>query len=99
MKYLDLAKRRLLHLGCLLFKLNINNTPKYLKDMITNTNEIHKYNTRPRNYIPNINKSSGQKMFKFYAPKLWNDIPTAIKNTSNICEFKQMYKAYLLDDN
>jgi len=99
LNYLDLAKRRLLHLGCLLFKLNINDTPKYLKDMITNTNEIHNYNTRSRNYIPNINKSSGQKMFKFYAPKFWNNIPTTIKNASNICEFKQMYKAYLINDN
>jgi len=96
LKWLNLSQRRQLHLGCFLFKLHINNSPRYLLDLITPTNQIHNYNTRPRSFIPDIHNISGNKMFKFFAPKFWNDIPNNIKNAANIHHFKNMYKAYLL---
>ena len=91
----DLSKRRKLHLGCLLYKIHLNNSPPYLVNLLTSTNQIHSHNTRSRLYIPDTHNASGRKMFKFHAPSFWNNIPEDIKNSPSISIFKSLLYKHL----
>jgi Reverse transcriptase (RNA-dependent DNA polymerase) len=95
LKWLDLADRRLLHLGCLIYKTKQNQKPDYLCDMLKSTNEIHMYNTRPRMFIPDVSNVAGKKCFNFCGPNFWNSIPCIIQNSENFQLFKRQLTKHL----
>ena len=58
----------------------------------------HSYKTR-RNatfQLPNV-KSQGAKTFRFNGIKLWNSLPTNIKEVDNKVSFKIKCKSFLAD--
>ena len=74
--------------------------PAYLK------NELHEYNTNltintrlsneeGRFKIPRVNTSYGSRTFKYNAPRLYNDLPLAMRQSENVEIFKKKLKTYL----
>ena len=97
LKWLNLKQRRKLHFACFIFKIKQSNCPTYLNDMLISTSDCHQYNTRQKLFIYSINNTSGSKMFKYFAPKFWNDeIPNDIKNISIFNTFKKAMTEYIL---
>ena len=67
--------------------------PDYLADMLTYANYSHAIHL----VEPRVNTGFGNRAFQKYAPTLWNDIPTAIKQCSTLGGFKSMLKTHLFN--
>ncbi len=97
LNWIKLDKRRDFHLGCFIFKIINNKTPKYLYSLFNETSNIHSYNTRKRFFIPSIKTNNGKKSFGYYGPYIWNNLPTEIKNSTSLNIFKGKYLDYIKD--
>jgi Reverse transcriptase (RNA-dependent DNA polymerase) len=95
LNWLKLDKRRELHLGCLIYKIKQNKTPVYLYNMLSESSNIHNYNTRTKCSLPSVNNDYGKKMFKFFGPQFWNSIPQTIRDENNFYKFKSKYATFL----
>ncbi len=48
--------------------------------------------------IPRISKSSaGGRSLSYLAPKLWNNLPNAVRKADTLCQFKSRLKTHLLN--
>ena len=60
----------------------------------------HSYNTRSKAkknlYIRKTKTNYGKFDIRYSAPKIWNDIPLAIRNSSSLAIFKKEFKDYIL---
>ena len=73
---------------------------RYLFPNLTYTHQYHNYNTRAASnemFILPKPKCELFKTSKYYGIKLWNHLPYQIKNASNIEQFKDMCKKYIMD--
>jgi len=78
-------------------KLN-NLCPSYISDLLETYKPTRSLRSSSRNLlvIPRSRlKSYGDRAFSASAPKLWNDIPEAIKCSENLDSFKRNLKTYL----
>ena len=98
LNWLKLEQRRLLHFGCLIYKMYLYNSPSYLTDMIVSTKNVHNHNTRSQLFIPQINNSFGKMMFKFYASQFWNSIPMPIRKAPTFNIFKSQLIEYIINN-
>ena len=76
-----------------LFKTIKNENPNYMIDLLEN--RPSKYPTRNENnlYVPTANqKTYGRKSFRVYGSKLWDILPSNIKEIDNYMEFKRKLK-------
>ena len=82
----------------LCFAYNCKNgaAPEYISELLENYQPSrHLRSSSADNLtIPNIKSSFGSKAFSYNAPKLWNDLPLAIKKSRSIGEFKSALKTY-----
>jgi len=95
LNWLHLDKRRLLHLGCFIYKLYKNNSPQYILKMLQPTSIIHNYNTRNHLFIPKTNSKYSKFTFDYFGSHFWNNIPLVIRNNENIYLFKKKLIEYL----
>jgi hypothetical protein len=86
------------------FKCLNNLAPSYLVDLIKLlTDDVsHGYRHRLRSssdatklIVPRSKKRAGDNSFAVIAPKLWNDIPVAIRESASVLIFKKRLKTYL----
>ena len=67
---------------------------------LNNLNTTHNYNTRLRNndnfYINHSKTNIGKTTFHCNAPRLWQDVPTRLKNLS-VPSFKHNYKHFIIN--
>ena len=73
----------------------------YLTDLLMRSSNMHNCNTRNR-LDPNISKrrtSLAQRSFGYRAAKLWNAIPSHVKESFTLNSFKRSVKNWLLIDN
>ena len=47
--------------------------------------------------VPGIGSSYGERAFPHTAPKLWTELPTLLRKTDSIKEFKSKLKTYLFE--
>ncbi len=75
-----------------------NNSIDIFKDNFTYRNTICTYPTRASNdlSVPFYRLTSSQQNIRYTGPKLWNSIPSNIKNIKYIATFKKHLKQYLL---
>lgn len=94
---LKLFDRRILHIGNILNKIILSESPPYLSHLIN----VNKNNTRSLNkLIVNMPKNNFHKTSLFIgAPGVWNNIPEPIRNVDSCDEFKNEFKKYLLNEN
>ena len=87
-----------LQVGKLMYK--VKNETLIGNNTLIKTSEIHNYNTRlagSLNYfIPQKRTCVGKRSFSFNGPKIWQNIPLEIKNSTTGC-FKYKLKKLLLD--
>ena len=97
---LDMNQRRILHSLCLLFKIVNNLGPVYLRDLFTLHEEVSIRETRTsaRNIYRPITPVSSihNKSFKYYAARIWNELPNDIKICKTLGTFKIKVKKLLL---
>ena len=67
--------------------------PQYLTEMLSYTNYSHTLQLCE----PCVNTSLGERAFQRYAPKLWNGMPSSLKECNTLLTFKKHLKTYLFD--
>ena len=81
-------KARLIYKVCCIVKNTLlTQQPAYLK--------VHLIPTRNRLQVPRIYTSYGRRMYQYYAPFLYNSLPRALKESTNIQKFKKLLKTHL----
>ena len=82
-----------------IFKLSNNLLPEISKGYFTYNNVYHNYNTRSANnfHIPFHRTSTTQSSIFYHGTILWNNLPTSIKNSKTLTQFKRQYKNHLFD--
>ena len=82
------------------FKCLYGLAPMYLSELVNRSTRT-RYNLRSANSLllaPASAKSKitlGDRSFKAAAPKLWNKLPSDLRNLSNLSAFKSQLKTYL----
>ena len=100
LRWLSFGNRYNYHTALLIYKSLNNLTPKYIKDIISFSNNSS-YNLRSatRHDITNTRcKTSFKKnAFSYASMEVWNKLPTFIREAKTIHTFKKQFKNYLLD--
>ena len=75
--------------------------PRYISSMLTYVSEHHERRTRSATadalHIPRSHSSYYDNAFSVQGPKLWNNLPSDIRNSSTVNRFKRALKQYLLN--
>jgi len=71
--------------------------PESFIDYFNKNDSVHTHNTRTKNDVrlPRINTGHGLKCLKYKIPKLWNKLPTDLKEQTSLNTFKNELKLYL----
>ena len=88
---------------CLLtYKALTSDKPKYLRDCLvpypqatSATVRIRHADDPHRLFESSVNHTIGGRTFRYAAPRLFNDLPLEVKNSSNVAAFKKNLKTYL----
>ena len=88
-------------IGILMFKCYHSVLSPNLSCSFTLVHELHNHNTCnaiSNNFVLPTPRTNGFKRCLLYMrPKIWNNIPSFIKECDSILSFKNMYKHHLLD--
>ena len=83
------------------YKIMNGSVPFYLSGLLMRRSSIHCFNTRNRQdlNVPKCRKSLAKSSFRYRAAKLWNAIPSKVKDSPTLNSFKRSIKNWLLMDN
>ena len=100
LKWLTFPKRVQYHTYLMVYK-GINGlAPGYISSMLTYVSEHHERLNRSATsdtfHTPRSHSSYYDKAFSVQGPKLWNNLPSDIRNSSTVNHFKRALKHYLL---
>ena len=89
---------------CLMVYKGINGqSPEYVSSMLTLVSEHHERRTRStannKLHVPRSHTTYYEKAFSTTGPRLWNSLPTKIKESEILFKFKHALKHYLLHGN
>ena len=91
-----ITKRILYHKALLMNKSKNELAPEYLSNLIVSANNKESYDTRfssSDNFlVPKPNTELYKSSFSFSGPKVWNSLPSEIKTSKIVFEFKNSYK-------
>jgi hypothetical protein len=80
------------------FKIKHNIAPEYLNEHFIPADSVHSYSTRFRETgcysIPKV-KGFGMKSFSYNGCKLWNTLPTSVKNINKLADFKLAVRKHM----
>jgi hypothetical protein len=80
------------------YKVKHNIAPEYLKEHFIPADSVHSYNTRFSENgcfsIPKV-KGFGMKTFSYNGCKLWNNLPTSVKNINKLADFKLAVRKHM----
>ena len=88
-----LEERRKFQALVLVYKCIHNEAPRYIEDFFKI--KICNYNLRGSGTLltlPSFNLEWRHKSFSFLAAKLWNSLPTCVRNAKDISTFKRLLK-------
>ena len=100
LKWLNVSQRRD-YLTCILvFKCLNGLAPSYLSDLLTARSIIHSRSTRQTSanllHIPFARTNYFQRSFQIYGPKIWNTLPSHVREANTIQEFKYLCRNHIL---
>ena len=85
----------------ILYKIINNNYHSYLTNKLSSQQIVHNHYTRfqsMENITPAPHRlSASQQAFSFQAAKSWNNIPTDIRNSDTLSNFKHKLKTYYIN--
>ena len=87
-----------LQISKFMFQFSQNILPTSLKGKFTANEYLHNYNTRHDPHISSRNTAVASHSIVHKGPKLWQTIPTNIKNSKNVHIFKNSMKKHILQD-
>ena len=62
-----------------------------------NTFEYAVHSLSDRLYEPSARTATGGRRFSYYAPRIWNSLPTNITSAESYGSFKSLLKTHLFD--
>lgn len=91
LKFLNISQRIKYNVLIVVFKIKNNIYPKFLCDKIIYVNDVHNYQLRNVLDIrlPFFRRENCKRMLMYNGLKLFNELPTFIKNENNFTTFKQ----------
>ena len=80
------------------FKILHGLAPDYL-NQFAYVSEMYHFNTRSANnadlYVPSFKTAAGQRSFAYRAANNWNNIPSSIRNSVSLSQFKAHLRSFL----
>ncbi|ROJ36101.1 RING finger protein 166 [Anabarilius grahami] len=74
--------------------------PQYLSELLMHysPSRLLRSQNSGQLIIPRISKSTaGGRSFSYLAPKLWNNLPSIVRDADTLCQFKSRLKTYLFN--
>lgn len=100
LNWLSFPKRVQYHTCLMVYKGMKGQSPDYISSLLTFVSEHHERQTRSTTndnlHIPRSHTSYYDKAFSTTGPRLWNSLPTEIREISTLFKFKNELKRYLL---
>lgn len=98
LKWLKMEDRRFLHAACQFHRIILTKSPPYLCRKIRFRTDIHNINIRQKKLItiPPHKSTLFQRSFSYNIAKIYNKLPSEIKNCSSL-QFKRKLKKLLLN--
>ena len=86
------------NLGIFMFLFNKEMLPEIFSSLFIKNIDIHEYNTRSKLHfrVQYGRTSFSHSLVTYQGPKLWNDLPSNIKNSLSLNSFKRKFKKNLL---
>ena len=86
-------------LGLMIYNIIKGNTPNYLMSLPT-VRDIRPLPTRQQQqlYVPKTNTLIGERSVLVSGPKLWNTLPTKVRNAATLFSFKKQLLNHLLSE-
>lgn len=92
---LTLYERRNYHLAVMTYKCLTDKAPGYLIDRLSYVSSIHPLNTRASQendlYISRARHAIGNKAFSRLGPKIFNELPSNVRQSTSVISFKMAY--------
>ena len=102
LQWLSFDDRCRYHTALLIYKTAHNLAPIYMNDILKfSENRYHTLRSQSKNNLALTYKPRTNYMlnsFRYFGFKVWNSIPSHIKNSTSIVSFKRNYKKYLLEN-
>jgi hypothetical protein len=97
LKWLTLHERLKFHSSVMMYKCVNHLSPGYLSEKFGSAD--HGYNTRcaANLKVPKFKTKKGQSAFMYKGAKIWNEIPTVIRNSSSLDCFKHKIIQHILN--
>lgn len=89
--WLPVRERIIYKVLLIVFKCLNGMGPQYLTEMLTYGNYSHNIHLME----PYMNTAMGERAFQKYAPRLWNSMPSSIKECTTLPTFKKYLKTHL----
>lgn len=98
--WLSIMQRIRFNVLVMIFKIKNGLTPQYLSDDITFVHEVHDINLRSNeNFrLPKYKTSITRNSIFYEGIKLYNGLPKAIKDITNLNTFKTKCKDYVMNE-
>ena len=100
LKISNLYERRDFFIAKSIFQCIHGLAPAYLSDRIIMREDIHGYQLRDANavdvYLPRVHNAIYNRSLMFLGGTLWNSLPTTVKNSTSLNNFKYLYKSIIL---
>ena len=91
--WLTVDKRIVFKVALLMFKTLTGMAPWYLQELVTYRNN----GLRSKLTVPYYNSSYGKRAFSVAGPTIWNELPSELKNCTDINMFKGKLKTFLFN--
>ena len=91
----NLEQRRNQQLSVLMYKINKKLAPDYMRNIFTNTCDIHNHNTRQSDVnlvLPKPRTNYMKCSFGYRGAENWNALPISLKKSENISIFKSLLR-------
>ena len=85
--WLPIKARIMFKICCQVKKVLLTGKPHYLKP--------HLIRTRMRLQVPRVKSTYGKRAFKYYAPTVYNSLPSSLREIDNVAKFKGKLKTHL----
>ena len=98
LEWLKIENKYIFDICVHIFKILNNQFPSWLYN-IPRVGEFNNRNTRQDNnlFVPPTRTLAGDKEIRIRGPRLWNNLPTEVKNAVNITAFKKSLKKHLIE--
>lgn len=99
LRWMTVKQRCIYFTIVLMFKCIHGLAPFYLINDVVMNFDVNGFNTRshPMNvYIPQVSSQLAKRAFKYIGASLWNDLPSFLKDTTDINNFKRKLRQHIL---